>query len=240
MNNSESHTKRWNIRAIVSLFLTLQFALLAVSGFLLYAAPRCSDAEWMGWHVWGLSKEQWEAMHLFFGMTFPLIAIIHLLYNYQAWVSYLRRQASEVRCRARELSVSVALCAAMVICVVGGYFPVNVIVEHGEMIKEWHAQAVTPPPWFGAGEATLTSLAKEIHVPVETAIHRLSDFGHVATDADTLAALAERDGTSMMALYRIILGPQATSQPAHSGRGGCGGGKRRTSGTCTSSQDKPQ
>ncbi len=227
--NEQTQSIRWNTRGFISFFLTMQFLLLALSGFLLYAAPRCRDAAWAGWQFWSFSKEQWESLHLFLGILFPLTALIHLAYNWSMLIGYLRKRSQMIQFQFREFAAAIGLMLILIILAAKDNFPVNALVEHGEAIKETYAAAITPPPWNGAEEATLSALTKDIGLSLPTALSRLKDAGHPVMESDTLAILAERDGISAMKLYEIMLGPEAKEPSVvRHGDGRCGSGKRRS------------
>ena len=51
-------------KGFTSLFLTITFVALSLSGIVLYVAPRCRVADRIGWTVTGLEKGQWESIHI--------------------------------------------------------------------------------------------------------------------------------------------------------------------------------
>jgi hypothetical protein len=51
---------RFHTKGFTSLFLTIAFVALSLSGIVIYVAPRCRVADEMNWTAMGLQKHQWE------------------------------------------------------------------------------------------------------------------------------------------------------------------------------------
>ena len=58
--------KGFNFRSFTSFILVWTFLTLLVSGAVLYIAPPGRIANWTRWQLMILTKEKWQAVHIFF------------------------------------------------------------------------------------------------------------------------------------------------------------------------------
>lgn len=142
---TEKTTLRFNLRGFFSLLLFASFTLLALSGIVLYAAPRCRIADLTGWAVLGLTKEQWSAVHI----VLPLIVLVatgfHLYYNWNVFWGYIKRKAQGTLNLKLEMGLALLLCVMTVFGAVYGIPPFGTIIQWNEDIKEyWHVRAADP------------------------------------------------------------------------------------------------
>ena len=67
-------------RGFFSLLLFASFTLLAVSGIVLYFSPKGRVANWTGWTVLKLYKEEWSSVHIVLALPrFDCGGLPHLL-----------------------------------------------------------------------------------------------------------------------------------------------------------------
>ena len=70
-------------KGLASLTLACTFVVVAVSGTALFFTPRGRTANWTGWTLGGLTKQQWEAVHLNACVFMLAIVGLHLFYNWR-------------------------------------------------------------------------------------------------------------------------------------------------------------
>ena len=70
--------ERFHWRAFVSLLVVLGFVILGTTGIGLYLTPAGRIANWSGWTLAGLTKAQWQAVHMVFGFLFVIAGAFHL------------------------------------------------------------------------------------------------------------------------------------------------------------------
>lgn len=124
------------LRGTVSLLAGLTFLILVSSGLALYIAPRGRVANWSGWALLGLEKEQWAALHMTLGLLFLVAIACHLFFNWKILMSYIRRRSGERKMRLRELLLAlgiVAICIAGTLLEAPGF---REITRLNEAIKE--------------------------------------------------------------------------------------------------------
>ncbi len=109
-------------RAFVSLLMLCSFAVVAVSGLVLYAAPRGPAGDWF--FLW-LSKREWASLHVVFSVLFPALVAVHLAFNWKPLVSYIKRKIEQAQPGATLALLRLELLAALVVCVLLGMATLN-------------------------------------------------------------------------------------------------------------------
>ena len=80
-------------RAVVALALIVCWSLTAVSGFLVYFAPRGQGLHKLPWLL-GLSKHQWGQLHLIISVVALCITVIHVVIDWRVLSGLLRYMVS--------------------------------------------------------------------------------------------------------------------------------------------------
>jgi hypothetical protein len=64
---SRSAGRLLNLRGLITLLTALAYSVMAISGVMLYLAPRGRVANWTGRSLLGLGKEPWSDLHMTMG-----------------------------------------------------------------------------------------------------------------------------------------------------------------------------
>lgn len=75
------------VRKATSLTVLLTFVLLVLTSVILYIVPHGRVAYWADWHLWGLTKTQWESFHINLGLLLLLAILLHIYLNWKVIVS---------------------------------------------------------------------------------------------------------------------------------------------------------
>jgi len=136
-----------HLRAFVSFVTGLSFVVMSVSGLVLYFAPRGRVANFSGWSVLGLDKEQWSDLHM--TMAVLLLAGIgwHLYFNFRPLCHYLKSRATRTGMRLRELVLAAILTALVTIGTLAMWSPFSLIADWNEQIK--NSQEINTGSGFG-------------------------------------------------------------------------------------------
>jgi hypothetical protein len=185
--------------------MTAVFLLLAVSGCVCYCAPRCRDANWGGWNVWGLGKDEWVALHMASAATFLVVSVAHVVLNWRVLAGYLKLNRNRNLRYVRECIGAVGIAAAVLILAATMLPPVGSLEAFAEQRKEQFAEALRPAaPWRHAEETPLAEFADRLDVPLKAVLRALNTGGPPAAGDDSLHALARRRGTTPQDLYRQL------------------------------------
>src|SRR6056297_2992323 len=98
-----------HMRRITSLTALISFVLLILTSLVLYIVPSGRVAYWAGWKLWGLSKEDWGAVHINLGLLLLLSMILHIYYNWTPLTSYMKDKAKQVRVFTLEFNLSLMI-----------------------------------------------------------------------------------------------------------------------------------
>jgi len=240
-------------RRVISLTVLLSFVFLALSGIVLFFSPQGRVAYWAGWTIFGLSKDQYTAIHTTFMTLFLVAGIWHIVLNWKPIVGYLKDRSKKIRVFRPESSLALGLTILFFVGPLTGLPPFKQFLDAGAGVKAYWEKNQGSPPWGHAEESTLDAFCRRI-----VDFHRWEEGGVVVVDcADAQAALAaagiqvegpsqliidmaRANSTTPQVLADIILSvarpatPEEISaglgggQSGGEGRGGGRGGERRS------------
>jgi len=211
-------------RALASTLSGLSFLGLCVTGCILFVVPPGRVANWTGWTLLGLSKDQWQGLHIWLGIVFVVAAVVHLFYNWRPLLSYFKSQVTRRLAWRWEWFVSLVICAVIAVGTIANVAPFSSLLTWHESIKHSWDQAERQAPVPHAELLTLTELAGyEESLTVETIMANLQANGIAVTSPEQVVGdLAQAHHLTPDALYALAVGKAPTSP----GRGshGAGGG----------------
>lgn len=191
-------------RKIVSLTLLLSFILIIASSLALYVVPEGRVAYWSQWEMFGLSKEQWGALHIAGGFLFLLCGIWHLFLNLRPTLAYL---SGKGKGSFLPLAVSLALCGTVYAGTLYGWQPMQGIMDLNSSIKRQQERAHGAPPYGHAELSTLQSFCGFMRFDVEKVVAGLREQGFKGEvkGRAVLADIAAANDMPPSELYRHIL-----------------------------------
>ena len=104
--------KKYSWRGWTTFVTAIAFIVDLISGIILYIAPPGRVANWTNWQVWGLSKDQWGAIHTIFGYVLLFIIAVHIYYNWKMLWNFIW---SKIR---KALNLRKELVGAALICLI--------------------------------------------------------------------------------------------------------------------------
>ena len=203
---TKKHGFSW--RAFVSIGLVYSFIIIAITGTILYLAPKGKIARWTDWHIFGLTKYDWEGLHTVFSYSFVLFSLVHLfVFNWACFVSYIKRKTARGLEKKPEIILVTGLCALVLAGTVVPFPPFSWVLNYGEHLSQSWETAETAPPIPNAEELTLDELSQEhIGITAVQAVKRLQGQGfRLEDDGRTLEEIAAANSTTPMAVYRAVL-----------------------------------
>lgn len=129
-------------RGFVSVVTSLSFLGLAVTGIVLFFTPMGRIANQRNWQFFGLSRHQWNGLHIGFGLLFFVVALIHVYYNWQCLLSYFKDKTRRHLALRWEWGAAILLVWVMSVGTVRGVIPFSTFLRWHTAIK--HRQT-TPP-----------------------------------------------------------------------------------------------
>lgn len=205
-------------RRVISLTAFISFVFLAFTGIMLFVSPQGRVAYWSGWTMFGLSKDDYSAVHTTFMVLFLTVAIWHIVLNWKPILAYLRNRAKKVRVFTPEFSFSLVLCLLFFAGTLTGLFPYQQFLDLGEGIKNYWERKDGSPPW---GHAELNRLdrfcrgmedferlehQRMVKIDPDQALSALRQAGIEVEDvSQRIIDISERNSTTPKALAEIIL-----------------------------------
>ncbi|OMH40166.1 DUF4405 domain-containing protein [Desulfurobacterium indicum] len=184
-------------RIWISLFLFYTVIVLIVSSIVLYIMPHGRVAYWSGWRLLGLSKDQWEAVHVISGIGMIIFAVWHTILNWKPLKNYLVKRESLVS------AVVVVICIAATIF---GLPPFSTIINFEQRIKRSWERSLPSAPLPHAELMTLRDLCQKENIPLQTAVTLLHQSGISASPDETLQEIAKNNNLSPVRVYNLIKG----------------------------------
>jgi uncharacterized membrane protein YgcG len=210
-------------RAFISLTTALSFVGMCVTGVILFVVPPGRVANWTGWTLLALSKDQWQGLHIWLSLVFMVAAVIHTVLNWRPLVSYLKSRVSRSFAMRWEWVAALLICVAATVGTLANVTPFSSLLDWNEAIKYSWDDRARRAPIPHAELLTLAELAGHVEgLDVETITANLRAGGiEVDSTEDVVGDLARAYGMSPDRLYNIATG----GQPRGRGRGGAGGGR---------------
>ncbi len=229
---------RFHTKAFTSLFLTFAFVALAVSGIVLYIAPRCRVAEDMGWTVMLLDKEQWESIHINAGVFFTLAVVLHLVLNWSLLWCYLKAKGTVAVNRKLELGAAVLLAAIVLAGCILRVPPFQSMLELHDHVKDSWGRPFEAGHGSSGRAPTIQGLSEQMGLSTEQILQALEAEGISLPAPDaTLHQIAEANNLRPADIRAAIRHrfPDATDVvqdgPGQGGGRGMGSGQGRGMGS---------
>ena len=207
-------------RAFFSLLAAVSFIGMTFTGVILFVVPPGRIANWSGWTMLALTKDQWIGLHDWFSIIFVVAAGFHLYYNWKPFVSYLKSRITKAFALRAEWLAALIVCIIAFAGTVFGVSPFSTLMEWNESIKQSYDSPRQRGPVPHAELMTLAELAESYTgVELETMLENLRQHGIKVESPDAvLGELAEANNLTPSELYNIAVGHRPE------GRGGGGGG----------------
>jgi len=217
----EKNKKNFNWRGFTSLYITLSFIIMAISGIILYFAPPGRVANWSYWRFLGLLKSQWQAIHTIFTFLFIIAAGFHLFFNWKPFIAYLKTKfESSIKLR-KELIISSLVVVLIFVMTINDSVPFKNVMDFGEELKDSWSTQKTEPPIPHAEDLTIFEFAKTINIPVDELKRSLVAQGFsIPNDEITIKEIAKQNNISPNDIYnKIKPNNNQLNQPLGEGRG---------------------
>lgn len=218
--------ERFHYKGFVSFLMALGFGVLTVSGAVLYIAPRGRVANWTGWSLGGIEKENWAALHVVVALLVVVAAVFHLLFNWRIFWGYLKTRVESGLNKKRELAAALGVTLLVAGGTLWGLQPFQSVTRLSEQIKDSWERTQSPVPYAHAELSTLTDYAQKTGTSADEVKRKLETKGIQVTDSTkTIAQIAEANQLTPQALFAETA---KTSEKSHEGQGGGPGRKTIT------------
>ncbi len=213
---------RFQWRALTSVLMTLGFAMMALSGVMLFLSPPGRVANWTNWTLLGLRKSDWGALHIWFGALFLVMTAVHVFFNWGPLMTYLKNRATRTLGFRAEWAVASAICVMVFGGTRAGVPPFSSLLAWNESFKQSWERPAERAPIPHAELLTLAALAQKGGVDLTAATARLTAKGVTGFTAETVVRdIAEHAKLSAQQVYDIIMtAPKAAGEHVEGKAGG--------------------
>ena len=220
---------KFSWRAFFSLLSAVSLIGMTFTGVILFVVPPGRIANWTGWTILALTKQQWIALHDWFSIIFVVAAGFHLYLNWRPFVSYFKSKISKALALRAEWLAALVVCIIAFVGTVSGISPFSNLMAWNESIKQSYDSPRQRGPVPHAETMTLRELAENYTgVELGTMLNNLRRHGIQFESPDAvLGELAEANGLTPAELYNIAIGQRGAGGGfgAQGGGGGSGFGR---------------
>lgn len=195
----------FSLRKTVSLTLGLSFAVMSVTGIVLFITPKGKIAYWSDWLFLGLSKEEWADLHITSMVLLLIAGIWHIYYNWGPLIGYLKNSAKKITPLKGEFLAALVLNVLFVVGTIYAIAPFQTLLDFNDAIKSYWERTAGSPPYGHAEASTLKTYSRFIGLEADEAVSRLRAKGIVVEgSSETLEAIAIRNKTTPQAIDTIL------------------------------------
>ena len=168
---------KMNIRKITSLTALLSFTILALTGIVLYIEPHGRVAYWVNWRLWGLTKPQWDNIHINVALLFLLSISLHIYLNWKVIISYLKHKTSHMRIFNAQFTTALLIITVFVVGTHMGIPPFRWVLQLNESVKESGVKKYGKPPYGHAELSSMETLAVRMGLDLAKSRRGLEEAG---------------------------------------------------------------
>ncbi len=192
-------------KRFVSLTLFWSAIILFMSSIVLFIEPHGRVAYWADWRFLGLTKTNWDDLHICSGTLFLVASLIHIYLNWPLITAYLTRKVQGAS-KAPVVWGSILLVSFITI---GTYFnipPMKQFLQLNQAIKEAHTKRYGNPPFGHAELVPISKLARFLGIDSHDFINALRKAGiKVESGKQSLKDIGKATGMSPARLFDMVM-----------------------------------
>lgn len=200
------HANGIHKRGLTSFFTLFGFVIMSITGLVLYVVPAGRVAYWTHWALLGMSKTDWDNIHILSSLLFVVAGGFHTYFNWRPLMNYFKdKKRRGVKLR-RELVIASILSVWIVISSLWPHPPFSYLLDFNAWIKEtWVVEDDYEPPFGHAELLSLKVFAAKMDIDPAKATQELRANGIVFNSADeTLEEIGLNNDIAPMNLYLMI------------------------------------
>ncbi len=182
------------------------FVVMVVSGLVAYIVPHGRVAYWTHWQFLGLSKTNWDDVHILSSIVFLVAAIVHIYLNRKPLLRAVSAKIGETAGLRKEPVLAIMIGVFVFISAVYHVPPLSYLLDLNAYIKTvWVPSKEHEPPFGHAELLSLRTLTMKQGIPLDEAVKALKTKGIEFSDpGQSLEEIAKANKKSPMAVYDLI------------------------------------
>ncbi|MBI9077711.1 MAG: DUF4405 domain-containing protein [Desulfatibacillum sp.] len=202
------------MRRITALTSLLACIVTLLTSIILYITPQGRVAYWSDWKLWGLTKEQWGALHINLGFLFLIFLFLHIYYNWKPLTLYMKDKARNFKLFTREFNISFVIILFSVLGTYCDLPPFSTIINIGEGFKDRAAVTYGEPPYGHAELSPLKGFAQKMGLDANKALESMHQAGlTVESINQTLKEIAAVNRRTPQQVYEAMKAAQPVEEP---------------------------
>ncbi len=200
-----------NMRKIASLTALISFTLLMVTSIILYIVPSGRVANWAGYRLWSLSKEDWGSAHINLGFLLLIAILLHVYYNWKPMISYMKNKSKRLSIFTPDFNVSLAVTLVVFFGTLAGIPPMSSNINLSNAITDNANLYYGDPPYGHAELSPLADFADKVKVDLDESLAKLKAAGiKVESSSQTMEEIAHANEISPEQIY-VAMKPESKS-----------------------------
>ena len=183
------------MRKWVDLFLFYSTILIILSGIVLYIMPHGRVAYFTGWSFLGLNKDEWDNIHVMFGIIMVVFSIWHIVLNWKPLKKFIFK---------KESLIALAIVSIISLGTVKQIVPFKWVSDIEEYIKSLWPQNRYEIPYPHAELMSLKEFCKKTNIDLNKALNVLKELNIKATQNETLKEIAKKNNLTPVEIYYYI------------------------------------
>ena len=202
-------------RSLIAFIVTWAFAILTITGLVLYVVPQGRVAYWTHWSLFGLGKEQWGDVHMMFGGIFIITGIIHLYFNWKPFKKFLADRVKGKLQLKQEFVIAMAFSVVIMVMSIFHIPPVSWVFDLNQVLKDsWVTSPELEPPFGHAEEVSLAGISRRMGLDLEQGVDALKREGYRFNGPqDSLDKIARENNVTPMDVYAIVQPYEKQAEP---------------------------
>jgi len=183
------------MRKWIDLFLFYSTIIIIISGIVLYIMPHGRVAYFTGWSFLGLNKDEWDNLHIIFGIVMVIFSIWHIVLNWKPLKKFLFKKEAVF-----------AFIVVLIISIgsIKQIIPFKYVSDFQEYVKSLWPENKFDVPIPHGELLRLDEFCKKLGIDVNIALNKLKKEGIQATKSQTLKEIAINNNTTPAHIYEII------------------------------------
>ncbi len=193
-----------NLKKITSLTMLWAMIVMTYTGIILFIAPPGRIANWANWEIFGLTKEQYGALHSTMMVLFIIATILHVYYNWKPMTSYMKNKAKQMVVFTKDMVIAFVITLIFVAGTLSEVTPFSSFTDFGEDIKESWEKEYGTAPYSHAELSSLKSFCKKMGYDLVKSEEILKSNGISYELTKSLSQIAEENRVSPQFIYNLL------------------------------------
>lgn len=193
-------------RGLTSLIVVTSFLIMTITGIVLYFTPHGRVAYWVVWQFIGLTKTDWNNIHIISSIAFAIAGAFHIYFNWKSIMNYLSGKILGTLKYRKELAVATILSVFIIVGSIYVVPPFNYVIDFSEYLKSaWVKSKEYEPPFGHAEEVSLKIFTKKMDIDLSKAEKELKANSITFNSMDEkLKNIALNNNITPMDIYVVI------------------------------------